>query len=322
MKVVDSLDEIAHELAGAQTIALCGHHHPDGDCIGCVCALTHLLRSLGKQVQPLLCTTEKVDDTFQFLVDVDDFIPARSYTETPDVFLALDISGRNRLKDAGAVLERARVKLSIDHHENPDDIWDLCFDDPSAAATGMLVWDLAGLLGFTPDAQFATACYVATMTDTGCFQYQNTDARTFRMAAQFCDAGVRPSDISAAIYQNRSLGSIRLESLMFERMQLANDGKVAYSWLSDEDFEPLGAVRNDAEHMIDKLRTMSGPRVVFILRASGNDVRGSIRAKDDTDVASVAAKLGGGGHRAAAGFVLQGTVESAIGRVLALLEGI
>ena len=322
MRMTDSLSDIARELERADTIALCGHHHPDGDCVGSVCALAHLLRGLGKEVQPLLCTEEPVPDVYRFLVEADSFVPAGSYTATPDVFLALDISGCNRLKDALAVLSRAGRKLSVDHHAGPDEVWDLCYDDPSCSATGLLVWEFAGLLGVEPDAAFATACYVAMMTDTGRFQFQNTDARTFRAAATACEAGADPADISARVYQSRTRASIRVEALVFERMQVTPEGTVVYSWLSDDDLERLQARSQDADRLVDSLRTLGGVRVALMLRVSGVHVRGSIRAKDDTDVAAVASKLGGGGHRAAAGFVLEGTLQQAFDRVLPLLRGI
>lgn len=316
MDKTDSLADIAALLSASDTIAICGHHNPDGDCIGCVCALTHLLRKMGKDAQPLFCADEEIPDIYRFLVDSDQFVRADDYDKNPDVFIALDVSGRKRIKKAGDVLERATRKLVVDHHPGPDDIWDVCYDDPSAAAAGMLVWELAELLGVVPDPEFATACYVATMTDTGRFQFQNTDARALRTAATFCDAGANPAEIATKVYQQRTLASIKLETRAYEHLGFANDGRIAYTWVSDEDIAEFDARKQDTDNLIDRIRALGGIKVAFLLRVSGENIRGSIRAKDDTDVSAIATKMGGGGHRAASGFTLTGKLELAIKRVL------
>lgn len=322
MQMAETLADVAARLAVADTIAISGHHNPDGDCIGSVCALTHLLRGMGKDVQPLLCSDDGLPDVYSFLAETADFIRPEDYDKDPDIFIALDVSDRRRIMDAGKVFDRATLKLVVDHHPGPEEIWDLCYDDPSAAAVGMLVWEFAELLGQVPDAEFATACYVATMTDTGRFQFQNTDARVFRLSAAYCEAGANPAEIAKNVYQNRTIASVKLEMLAFDRMRFSNDDRIVYTWIGDDDFEELGARKQDADNLIDRIRAIGGVSVAFLLRASGNNIRGSIRAKDATDVASVAMELGGGGHRAAAGFTLNGTVDDAIEKVLALLKDV
>ncbi len=320
MRRAESLSEIAEALRSARSIALCGHHNPDGDSIGSVCALTHVLRSMGKEVQPLLSTHEVIPDVYLFLEHADEFLPARDYRGEPDLFLALDVSDRRRIMEAGEVFERARTRVALDHHPDSEEIWDLCYSDPDAAACGVLVWELASSLGFVPDESFASACYVAVMTDTGRFQFQNTDARAFRVAMQCCEAGAAVGAIAEEVYQNRTVASIGLEMLVFERMTLACEGEVVYSWVDDSDLERLGARKQDADNLIDHIRTVKGARVAFFMRASDRDIRGSLRAKDDTDVSAIAAQLSGGGHRAAAGFRFCGTVEDCAQRVVALCQ--
>lgn len=318
MRRAESLSEIAEALRSAHTIAICGHHNPDGDSIGSVCALTHVLRGMGKEVQPLLSASEVIPDVYRFLEHADELIPARGYRGTPDLFLALDVSDRHRIMEAGEVFDRAGTRVALDHHPDSEEIWDLCYSDPDAAACGVLVWELAPFLGVTPDEAFASACYVAVMTDTGRFQFQNTDAQAFRVAMECCEAGADAGAIAGQVYQNRSLANIGLELLVFERMTFDCDGEVVHSWVDDSDLERLGARKHDADNLIDYIRTVKGARVAFFMRASGRDIRGSLRAKDDTDVSAIARQLSGGGHRAAAGFRFHGTVGDCAERVVGL----
>ena len=120
-----------------------------------------------------------------------------------------------------------------------------------------------------------------------------------------------PASVSRAIFQNRTLPSVRLEGIAVERMTFGAGGAYALSWLSCDDFEATGAVKADAEPIIDALRSVAGVRVACMLREQGDVVRGSLRAKDDTDVAAVARSFGGGGHVAAAGFTLSCTLDEA-----------
>ena len=188
---------------------------------------------------------------------------------------------------------------------------DLVYVDPDAASTTMLVWELAGLLGAERAGDVAQCCYTGLVTDTGRFQYQNTDAAAMRAASEMVEAGADPASVSRAIFQNRTLPSVRLEGIAVERMTFGAGGAYALSWLSCDDFEATGAVKADAEPIIDALRSVAGVRVACMLREQGDVVRGSLRATDDTDVAAVARSFGGGGHVAAAGFTLSCTLDEA-----------
>ena len=227
MRMAETLADVAARLAVADTIAISGHHNPDGDCIGSVCALTHLLRGMGKDVQPLLCSDDGLPDVYSFLAETADFIRPEDYDKDPDISCPRVSDAAHHGRRQG--FDRATLKLVVDHHPGPEEIWDLCYDDPSAAAVGMLVWEFAELLGQVPDAEFATACYVATMTDTGRFQFQNTDARVFRLSAAYCEAGANPAEIAKNVYQNRTIASVKLEMLAFDRMRFSTTTVVVYT---------------------------------------------------------------------------------------------
>lgn len=315
------LAHIAQELAGRDDFVICGHVSPDGDCIGSQLALMQALRGMGKRVTCVLAKDEPIDVRLSFLPGADELIPAGSYDGPVGVFVAVDVPLRDRMGTAASSLrDRSLLSVTIDHHANDGVMTELVYVDPQVASTTMLVWELVELLGLSPSADVALCCYTGLVTDTGRFQYQNTDAAAMRAATHMVEAGVDPSMVSRAIFQNRSLASVRLEGVAVDRMRLGAQGSYVLSWLTCDDFSRHDASKADAEPLIDTLRSLRGVRLACMLRDQGDSVRGSFRAKDDTDVARLARSLGGGGHRAAAGFTLPGPIDEAVERIDALLS--
>ena len=307
-----SLAEIADKLRVFKSFALCGHVGPDGDSLGSQLALSAALTSMGKEVTCLLARKDEMDGSLSFLEGYDGLVLANEFDGDVECFIAVDVPTRERLADATDVLDRAGYSIVIDHHAVPTTMADLTFTVPSAASTSVLIWKLIAELGVNPTAAMAECAYTGLMTDTGRFQYQNADSVAFACAAEMVACGAKPDVIAKHIYQNRRLASVRLESLATARMQLLADGQVALTWLSRSDFESCGATKADGEPIIDVLRSLQGVRVACVLREQGDEIRGSLRAKDDSDVASIARSYGGGGHKAAAGFSLQVPLEEAV----------
>lgn len=310
-----TLAHVAARLGECERIAICGHVGPDGDCLGSALALAAGLRQMGKRVDTLLARDDELDDAFSLLEGFEDLVPAAGFHAEVDAFVAVDAPTRERLGDAAALLDAAPLSVVIDHHETEVSIADFTYTVPDSASTTLLVWELLKELGVSLTPVIATCAYMGLMTDTGRFQYQNADSFAFAAAAEMVAAGARPAEVSKSFYQSRSLASVRLESLAVRRMRLLAGGQVALSWLSSADFSALDATKADAEPIIDTLRAIKGVRVACMLREqeAGAAIRGSLRAKDDTDVAEVAREFGGGGHRAAAGFTISasGGVEEA-----------
>ena len=320
------LAAIASVLKGCDDIVVCGHVSPDGDCLGSQLGLAAALRSLGKRVACLLAKDEPADERLSFLPGFADLIPAARYEGPARAFVAVDVPTRERIGEAAAaLLDACETSVTVDHHAADFAMTALAYVDPDAASTTVLVWELAGLLGADRAGDVATCCYTGLVTDTGRFQYQNTDAAALRAAAEMVESGADPAAVSCAVFQNRSVPSALLEARAVERMGLCFGGAAALSWLSQADFEALGAAKADAEPAVDALRSVRGVRVACMLREQDGAVRGSLRAKDGTDVAFLARELGGCGHRAAAGFTLETGLEEATAllerRLADLLEG-
>ena len=147
----------------------------------------------------------------------------------------------------------------------------------------------------------ALCAYTGLMTDTGRFQFQNTSAAAFHAAAEMVEAGVSPDVPAREVFQSRSVASMQLEGRLLERMELLCNGRFSFSYITRSDFAEFGAVKADAEPLIDTLRAMRGVQIACILKVQPDGVvRGSLRSKTDADVEVMACALGGGGHKAAA----------------------
>lgn len=307
---------IIEQIKAAESVALCGHLNPDGDCLGSVLALTHALRVLGKSATPLLATSAK-PPVFEYLEGYDDFVSATEYEGAPDLFIMLDVPSPERMADGAAVMNRCAAKVKVDHHAGPEDIVDAAVIDTSAAAVGVMVWELIAALGVEPTKAMAQACYVALMTDTGSFKFQNADARAFLAASQMVQAGADPAQAATAVYQSKTCAAVKLESLVADRIRVVCDGHMAISWISQNDLDELGATKDDCEEITDIVRQLGGPEVSVVLRAMGGIIRGSIRSKTDFDVSVIAKQMNGGGHKAASGFTLQdGPIQEALQTVV------
>ncbi|MDO4399561.1 MAG: DHH family phosphoesterase [Coriobacteriia bacterium] len=308
--------QMADALSACESFVICGHVNPDGDCLGSALTLMHALRSLGKRADVLLVEDSPLEPGLLFLPGIDEFVPAERYAGNPQAFVYVDVSVRDRIKAAAAIADRATCRFAIDHHAGTDDVAELCLIDPDAASCTMLVWDVVCAMGVEPSREMALCAYTGLMTDTGRFQYQNTDEQAFLHAAEMVAMGADPSLAGREFFQNRSMASLNLEHRMVSRMEILMDGQVAFSYITLADFTECGAENSDAEALIDTLRSVRGVRAACILKERNGFVRGSLRAKDDdTDVAAMARVLGGGGHKAAAGFTLEVSLEEAISQV-------
>lgn len=306
-------------LRKAASVVVCAHVRPDGDAVGSVLGMTLALRTAGIPAVPTLADAAPAPATYAFLPGHSLFVPA-SDLDPPDVFVALDTPIPARLGDAQRLMESASTTVLFDHHPDASAYADICVCDPTMAATGQMVWQFLDALEVEPTPEVALALYVALITDTGRFSYDNTTPAALRDAAEMLEAGVDPAYASRMVYQERSAASLEVEARALSRLRTANTGRVAWTSLTDADFDQSGALPEEAEHVVDAVRALGGVDVVVLLRQKGTEVRGNLRAKTGVDVGVVARALGGGGHRAAAGFtVLDSTVDEVIDRLLPML---
>ena len=312
-------------IEGARDIAICAHTSPDGDALGSVLALAGIIRSAwdGKSVTCLLADDAPVPRIYEFLPGAADMVRARDYAAAPDLFIALDLPQIERLNEGADVCRRAQNVAVMDHHPSREPFGDARVVRPDAAAVGVIVTEFALWLGVDMDADMAQNLLCAIVTDTGRFQYQNADGEVFRVASLLVEHGASPSEVSLNVYQSFRVQYLHLKSLVLGRIKTFEDGLIAYSYATQADMDRTGADLDECDGLIDVVRSVEGCEVAFFLKSvPGGKVRGNLRSKGALDVSEVAHIMGGGGHRAAAGFTSDADIDETLATVLPPLRAL
>lgn len=320
MQVFAALKELVEK---SQTIAICGHTSPDGDALGSALGLALGLRSLfpDKHIVNLLADSVDPGHIYSFLPGISQMVHAGDYAETPDLMIVVDLSVSHRLNDAQAVLKRAHATAILDHHPCEHPFGDVSYIKPDAAAAGVVIFDFLRYLGVSITPDIAQNLFCALMTDTGRFQYQNANPEAFEVASQLVNFGADPSVVSLNIYQNASLGYLHLKALVMGRITCFCNGKIAYSYATRADYVRFGVSLEESEGLVDAVRCTSGVEIVLFLKeVCDATIRGNLRSKSEIDISGVAASFGGGGHKAAAGFTIDTSLDEAFSLVLPKLQ--
>jgi len=304
----------------SHSVLITTHNRLDGDACGSVIVMNDVLCALGKSVKPIL--PSPVPQWYEFLFaeklpilgkDVSLQQLMNGQFGNFDLIVIVDTNSYNQLGDFDQYLKQSNTPvLVIDHHVTSDGLGDIEIVDPTAAATGLIIFDLIKHAGWTITEKMAEALFVAVATDTGWFQFSNTDSGVCRACAELIDAGAKPAEIYEKLYQNFSYSRFRLMVAMLNSLQLHFNGQYAAQHISLQDFEQTGADYEDTENLINECHRISTVKVsaLFVELRDGR-VRCSLRSRGAVDVSQIAAKFGGGGHKMAAGVHLPGPLENA-----------
>jgi bifunctional oligoribonuclease and PAP phosphatase NrnA len=304
--VKTDLDRVVEEIREGQRFLLTTHENPDGDALGSLLAMHQVLQALGKDSVMFLAAKEfplPVEYRFMPLEEVFHEPPADMANR---VVIFLDCGNIDRMPVDFLKNDGEKV-LNIDHHHDNTRFGTLNLVDVEASSTAEIVFDLIGLLGAEMTPEIATALYVGLVTDTGKFMYENTDARSHRMAAALVDAGVNVNEIYRRLYEHVPVEKLRLVARALEKIQVHDNGALAVTYISKDDYEVTGASEVLTEGIIDHLRTLDGTKVAAVVRDQPErgraDRKVSLRSTDGrVDVSAIAREQGGGGHQRAAGF--------------------
>ena len=303
-------------------ILITTHRKPDGDACGCVLAVARALKLIGKDVETLLLSS--IPAWYDFLFDGKPNILGDNKTLEEiaaggfDLVIIVDTNSRAQLGDFADHLDKSDAKvLVIDHHVTSDHLGLVELLDETAAAAGVVVHELIQAAPWTITPEIAEPLFVAIATDTGWFRHGNTDARAMRAAADLIAAGANAPKIYRALYENFSARRFALMTATLANLQLHFDGRYADQHLSKSDFEATGADYSDTEDLINECRRIDTVEAAasFVETDDGR-IRCSLRSDGVVDVRKIAQKFGGGGHTAAAGTYLPGTVADAKQAVL------
>lgn len=298
------------------------HTRPDGDACGCVVALSELFSQLGKKAEILLLSD--LPQWYAFLFSKPPAFFSKDFsmdTLNPfDLIVIADTNSKAQLPGFADLLEKNKKPvLVIDHHVTSDSLGDVELVDTSAAAAGLVVFDLAKSAGWNISEKVARPLFVAISTDTGWFRFTNTNSRVHLACAELLDMGVNSSEIYHILYQSFSLPRFKLMIAMLNSIELHFSGRFATQFLRRKDFEQTSALDTDTENLIDECQRISSVEVAaFFIELKDGRIRCSLRSRGVVDVRKIAQSFGGGGHPQAAGAYLPGPVENAKQLVLGL----
>jgi phosphoesterase RecJ-like protein len=294
------------------------HVRPDGDGLGSILALAETLEAHGKQCDLLI--TSVFPPRYTFLDPkhrIARFTPPGDQWRNTEAVLILDTGTWNQLDAFGPFLRSLSVpKAVIDHHQTQDDLGAAQFIDVTAEATGRLTYEAICALNYPLTPQVASHLFVALAMDTGWFRHANTTPATFELASELVSAGARPELLYDELFERNSLPRLKLMGLVLDRLQVTENGRVAYSEVRPGDYELTKATPQDTEDLVNFTRSVAGVEVgLLFMEQPRGGVKVSFRSRS-IDVARIAERFGGGGHRLAAGATLQASLDEARARVL------
>ena len=311
--------EVASLIEGRRRFLLLGHVDPDGDCVGSMLALAGFLLGRGKEVA--CYTPGDIADIYRELplsrlFVGHDALPALR----PEMVFALDSPTTARTSDL--VRSGDHPVVNIDHHPTNERYGGINIVDETASATAVLVYrflETVAPTSITPE--IADYLYLGVLMDTGGFRFQNTNAASLAMAARFAELGARPYELAHEFIYVKKIGTLRLLSRSLDSIEVHGGGKIALMRITKAMVAASGAAMADTEGFVDYAASIDDVELAALFReVAPGEIRVSLRSRNGYNVAELAERYGGGGHRNAAGLTIRGAIDAAAASILGGFE--
>jgi phosphoesterase RecJ-like protein len=318
-----AVDVLAGAAAAGATVVLSGHVQPDADALGSTLALAEGLRRRGARVVATFPEPFTLPESLGWLPGADELVPPSAVPASVDVFVSLDAASSGRLGILGSLLDTAATSVVVDHHASNPGFGEVRLVDPQAAATVVLVAGLLDGLGVEFDQRLATCLYAGLTADTGSFRFGNTAPGTHELAARLLRTGIDHAAISQRLFDTAPFGWLGLLSAVTGRAVLEPDvgAGMVWTWSTTKEAREHGVAADQLEALVDVVRATAEADVACVVKGQddGSWVV-SMRSRGGTDVSRVAMSLGGGGHRAAAGYSSWLSLEDTVARLRTALS--
>jgi len=308
--------QVVAAINGNDRFVVVTHENPDGDALGSMLATTLGLRAAGKDASMYLTGTAPLPAEYAFL-DLAELSRTLPDDLGERVLLAVDCANERRIGESATGVDGAKLVVNVDHHHDNDRFGDVSLIDDAASSTAEIVRDILRELDVTLTREIAQALYVGLVTDTGRLQYSNTTPKALELAAELVAAGADVHDVFRHVYETVQFAKLKLLARALERAEIYEGGGLVVSYLLKDDFAQVGAEEPYSEGIIDHLRSVEGSEMVALIREpprnDGPARRISLRSShDEVDVSAIARASGGGGHRQAAGFSSEASIDEIV----------
>lgn len=314
---------VVDEINKGSKFLVISHLNPEGDAIGSLVGLALALRTAGKEVVAYL--EDDLPEMFDFLPGADTIVHDLTGLGPFDVTIAVDCGQMERLGSRFNSFEGKGMLINVDHHATNDFFGEVNVVDPEASAAGEMVFDLINAADIDINKAIATNLYVAIHTDTGSFRYSCSTPGAFKIAGELVSLGADPWEVSCHVYENLPFKRFLLLGEVLSTMKVMEfDGVlVASLMVTNEMIKSTGADRELSDGFVNYARSVEGVEVGMLFKeseGSGPTCKISLRSKGKVDVAAVAAVFSGGGHKNAAGCVIEGSIDVAREKLLVALK--
>lgn len=291
------LDNIKESFLTSNSIAILTHENPDGDAVGSSLALMLALKKLGKNVDVIIPSLNKM---YEILPGYDEIKREVSGDITYDLCIALDSSDLERLHVCKEIFEKAKNTMVIDHHITNQNFGDVNYVNAVASSTCQNLIVIMGYLDISISKEIATCLYTGILTDTGGFRY-NVQIETFEFAAMLLETGIDIARIYRNFFDLTTLPRTKILGKAIERMELISNGRIAFTYITKEDEEKYGLTDGDHEGIVNYGRNIENVEVSVFVRQIDEKFKVSLRSNEYVNVSLIATKYGGGGHMKASG---------------------
>lgn len=310
------LSQVVELIESKNRFAITSHVRPDGDGLGSSLGLFWLLRALGKQVEVIML--DPVPHAYTRLPGAHEIRVTDKIDREYDAVFIIECSDITR---PGLVGLEKEFTVNIDHHSTSALFGNINWIDSTASAVGEMIYNLCKATGVRVTKEIAECVYTALVTDTGSFNYSNTTERTFKVASELVRAGVKPAKISQAIFASYRWNKLQLLSRVLASAKRDESGRIAVMRQTLAMQQETGATDEDGDGFVNYPLICAEVEAVALLKETEHEVyRTSLRSKGDINVARIAEKFGGGGHRNAAGCTLHGSWDEAESTIVRLLQ--
>ncbi len=303
--------EFLSQLMERDEFLILSHIRPDGDTLGSGAALCHALRRAGKTAY----TYDNPETTEKYRPYVSKFTAPADFR--PKCTVAVDTAEPGLFPKG----YQGRPDMCVDHHPSNTGYADILLLGDKKSACGEIILELIKLMHGAPDSEEAALLYIAISTDTGCFQYSNTNSDTLRAAAETLDAGANIHELNQRFFRRVTKARIILEGMVYSGMTFHRDGYVAVACVTRDMMARAGATENDCDDLASLVGRVEGADVGVTIRELENGYsKVSVRSSPAVNSNDICAFFGGGGHKMAAGCSIDCPPDEAKEKLLAAVD--